>query len=66
MKIVKMFKTALQQALSMFVVIGRLLCSIDLHWWKKTGKYGGMLVNGKYPDRYTCKRCGKTKNVAWV
>ena len=51
---------------TIFSVIGRFLCSIDLHWWKKTGKYNGMLVNGKYPDRYTCKRCGKTKNVAWV
>lgn len=55
-----------QPALKVAEVIGRFLCSVNIHWYKKTGHYYGLIVNGKYPERFTCKRCGKTKNVAFI
>lgn len=63
MKIAKMFKTALQQALSMFVVISSAFkhdCWMNKKLvsasYFKDGDSGVMFSTGK---EYCCKKCGK-------
>jgi hypothetical protein len=65
MKIVKIFKAALRQALSMFVVIGRVLfnkhCPECLGFNTKTECYSGnpYAKNGKWKTGRQCYSCGK-------